>query len=81
MAIKTSGQIIRSSVGEVPPKGRDTMGVKFVHVDDGDSVSVIALYPDNGADEPENGTNGEESTQADASDTVAGDTDPEQPTD
>ena len=53
MAIKTSGQIIRSSVSEVPAKGRDTMGVKFVQVAAGDSVSVIALYPENGADEGE----------------------------
>jgi DNA gyrase subunit A len=65
MAIKTSGQIIRSSVSEVPPKGRDTMGVKFVHVQGDDSVSVIALYPENGAD-------GEESTQVAVSDTVPG---------
>ncbi len=65
MAIKTSGQIIRSSVSEVPPKGRDTMGVKFVHVQGDDSVSVIALYPENGAD-------GEESTPMEASDTAPG---------
>ena len=65
MAIKTSGQIIRSSVSEVPVKGRDTMGVKFVSVDADDSVSVIALYPENGADE-------EESTSVAGSDTVPG---------
>ena len=79
MAIKTSGQIIRSSVSEVPPKGRDTMGVKFVHVQGDDSVSVIALYP-------ENGTDGEESTQVAGSDSGSGsdtvradDTDPQNP--
>ncbi len=65
MAIKTSGQIIRSSVSEVPPKGRDTMGVKFVHVRGDDAVSVIALYPESGADE-------EESTPVAVSDTVSG---------
>jgi len=69
MAIKVSGQIIRSSVSEVPPKGRDTMGVKFVHVQGDDSVSVIALYPESGA-EVENGADGEESTQGAVSDTV-----------
>ena len=53
MAIKTSGQIIRSSVSEVPAKGRDTMGVKFVAVNGDDAVSVIALYPESGADEEE----------------------------
>jgi len=65
MAIKTSGQIIRSSVSEVPVKGRDTMGVKFVSVAADDSVAVIALYPENGADE-------EQSTTVDASDSSPG---------
>ena len=32
IAIKASGQITRSAVSEVPVKGRDTMGVKFVGV-------------------------------------------------
>ena len=32
IAIKASGQITRSAVAEVPVKGRDTMGVKFVGV-------------------------------------------------
>ncbi len=76
MAIKTSGQIIRSSVSEVPPKGRDTMGVKFVHVQGDDSVAVIALYPDSGAEtdgvtEAEEGSDGE-STQVAVSDNVPG---------
>ena len=46
IAIKASGQITRSAVAEVPVKGRDTMGVKFVGVKDGDSVVVIALNPE-----------------------------------
>ncbi|MFV0451112.1 MAG: DNA gyrase subunit A [Propioniciclava sp.] len=46
LAIKESGQVIRSSVAEVPAKGRDTMGVKFVSLPTGDAVSVIALYPE-----------------------------------
>ena len=75
MAIKTSGQIIRSSVSEVPTKGRDTMGVKFVSVSGDDSVSVIALYPESVED-------GEESTQVETSDSVApNDADPAAPTD
>ncbi|MDN5572049.1 MAG: DNA gyrase subunit A, partial [Propionibacteriaceae bacterium] len=51
IAIKESGQVIRSSVGEVAAKGRDTMGVKFVGLAQGDSVSIIALYPEARADE------------------------------
>jgi DNA gyrase subunit A len=46
IAIKASGQITRSAVSGVPVKGRDTMGVKFVGVNDGDSVVVIALNPE-----------------------------------
>jgi DNA gyrase subunit A len=46
IAIKMSGQIIRSSVAEVSVQGRDTMGVKFVGLKDDDLVAQIALYPD-----------------------------------
>jgi len=46
IAIKTSGQIIRSSVAEVPVQGRDTMGVKFVGLKGDDLVAQIALYPE-----------------------------------
>ncbi len=46
IAIKMSGQVTRSAVSDVPVKGRDTMGVKFVGVRGGDSVRAIALYPE-----------------------------------
>ncbi|NLE97568.1 MAG: DNA gyrase subunit A [Propionibacterium sp.] len=65
IAIKVSGQITRSSVVEVPAKGRDTMGVKFVGVRGDDTVSVIALYPEAEQDEPE-----AEATEDVAQDTV-----------
>ncbi|MBK8460803.1 MAG: DNA gyrase subunit A [Micropruina sp.] len=52
IAIKVSGQIIRSSVSQVPAKGRDTMGVKFVSVTGEDAVSVIALNPETVVEEP-----------------------------
>ncbi len=51
IAIKESGQIIRSSVAEVPAKGRDTMGVRFVGLTGNDAVAVIALYPEASAEE------------------------------
>ncbi len=51
IAMKTSGQITRSKVTEVPVKGRDTMGVKFVLVKGDDSVAAIARYPESGEDE------------------------------
>jgi DNA gyrase subunit A len=50
IAIKASGQITRSAVAEVPVKGRDTMGVRFVGVSDSDSVVVIALNPETTAE-------------------------------
>ena len=46
LAIKVSGQVTRSAVADVPVKGRDTMGVKFVGVKGDDSVGAIALYPE-----------------------------------
>jgi len=46
IALKASGQVTRSPVAEVSVKGRDTMGVKFVGVRDGDSVVAIALNPE-----------------------------------
>ncbi len=49
IAIKTSGQIIRSSVSDVAVKGRDTMGVKFVGLRGEDLVAAIALYPEDEA--------------------------------
>ena len=33
-------------MADVPVKGRDTMGVKFVGVKGDDSVGAIALYPE-----------------------------------
>ncbi len=53
IAIKASGQITRSAVAEVAVKGRDTMGVKFVGVREGDSVAVIALNPETTAEAAE----------------------------
>ncbi|MCC2593799.1 DNA gyrase subunit A [Tessaracoccus sp. OS52] len=62
IAIKESGQITRSAVSDVPVKGRDTMGVKFVGIKGDDAVAAIALYPDNDADSAEEESGGEEGT-------------------
>lgn len=56
IAMKSSGQVTRSAVADVPVKGRDTMGVKFVGVRGDDSVAAIALYPENGSEEEETDT-------------------------
>ncbi len=73
IAIKTSGQITRSAVAEVPAKGRDTMGVKFVRVTGDDAVAVIALNPESNGEDDENDA---VAVEADAEGTVI----PDEPT-
>ncbi|MDX6317482.1 MAG: gyrase subunit [Nocardioidaceae bacterium] len=51
MAIRASGQVTRSVAGDVPSKGRDTMGVKFVTVGASDSVVAIARNTEREVDE------------------------------
>ncbi len=61
LAIKASGQVVRSRVDSVPVKGRDTMGVRFAGVGESDAVVAIARNTDltiNG--------NGDESEPVDA---------------
>ena len=51
LAVKASGQVTRSAAADVPAKGRDTMGVKFVTVADGDSVVAIARNAERDVDD------------------------------
>ena len=46
ISIKQSGQVVRSAVADVPVKGRDTMGGKFVGLRGEDVVAAIARYPE-----------------------------------
>ncbi len=46
MSMKASGQITRSAVSEVPARGRDTMGVKFVHVNGDDELVAVTINPE-----------------------------------
>jgi DNA gyrase subunit A len=46
LAIKASGQVVRSRVDTVPVKGRDTMGVRFAGVGESDAVVAIARNPE-----------------------------------
>ncbi len=79
IAIKASGQITRSAVSEVPVKGRDTMGVKFVGVGDDDSVVVIARNPEQAEDDEaetettEDVTNRDSAEDPMAADSIAAD--------
>ena len=42
LCIRQSGSVTRSPVADVEPKGRDTMGVIFVKLDEGDAVVALA---------------------------------------
>jgi DNA gyrase subunit A len=42
LAIRAAGGVTRSPVRDVPAKGRDTMGVKYVSLGSGDAVVAIA---------------------------------------
>jgi len=66
MAIRESGQITRSQVDEVPVKGRDTMGVRFVNVRGKDRVIAIAHDPEQ--DDPESDDPGLDEPGADDTD-------------
>ncbi len=46
ISFKASGQVIRSSVSDVSPTGRDTMGVKFVGIKGDDQVVAVTINPE-----------------------------------
>ena len=71
LCVKASGQVTRSPVADVAAKGRDTMGVIFAGVREGDAVVAIARNTEDDA--------GEEST--DEQPESADGTDGEQPAD
>lgn len=48
-----SGKVVRSTVNEVPAKGRDTMGVVFARLDDEDRVLGVAKNSDRELDSEE----------------------------
>lgn len=83
IAIRTSGQLTRSTVAEVPVKGRSTMGVKFVNVRGKDAVSIIALNPER--EEPDDSQPGHDevtgTTQGGASEARGGASDEDASTD
>jgi DNA gyrase subunit A len=51
LAIRSSGGVTRSPVRDVPAKGRDTMGVKYVALGSGDAVVAIARNAEREAEE------------------------------
>jgi DNA gyrase subunit A len=67
LAIRASGGVTRSPVRDVPAKGRDTMGVKYVALGAGDAVVAIArnaeddAVTDSATAEPTPGSEGDSS--------------------
>ncbi len=53
LCIRSSGSVTRSRVAEVEPKGRDTMGVKFVALDADDAVVAVARNEPEEPDDPD----------------------------
>ena len=51
LVVMQNGKVVRSSVAEVPAKGRDTMGVVFARPDDDDRIIAIARNSERNLDE------------------------------
>ena len=75
LAVTSNGGVIRSRVDQVNPTSRDTMGVRYMNLAEGDSVLAIArnaeVMGDDDADESSDGINEGETVQGDTN--VSGD--------
>jgi DNA gyrase subunit A len=71
LAIKQSGQVTRSAIDEhLRPTGRDTKGVRFVGVNNGDSVAVVARSVERAAELDEDADTGEVDSGSDTDVTI-----------
>jgi DNA gyrase subunit A len=61
-----TGKVVRSSVGEVPAKGRDTMGVVFARFEESDKILAVARNSERNLVSAEDVTAEEEVSSADA---------------
>ncbi|MDR4534911.1 DNA gyrase subunit A [Glutamicibacter sp. PS] len=74
LVVMESGKVVRSSVSQVPSKGRDTMGVIFAKPDKKDRIIAVAKNSETGLEEnsEEDGvTLNEENTTTESSDVPA----------
>ena len=72
-AIKSSGEVIRTPVGDIRATGRDTMGVTLTSVGEGDAVVAVTRNPE--ADELEDDGDEAMAESADAEDGPVNETD------
>ncbi|RLK52204.1 DNA gyrase subunit A [Microbacterium telephonicum] len=70
LVVLASGKVVRSSVAEVPAKGRDTMGVVFARPDDEDRIIAIARNSERGLTEAADAAGPDEAASAPADGTT-----------
>ncbi|HLN76500.1 MAG TPA: DNA gyrase subunit A, partial [Nocardioidaceae bacterium] len=72
LSVTSSGQVVRSPINEeLRPKGRSTMGVTFVKLRSGDTVSVVARSVERAAEIDEAGAEAEEDAVENAAEQVS----------
>ena len=62
LVVLASGKVVRSSVAEVPAKGRDTMGVVFARFADDDRIIALAKNSERNLDSQDDDTAAEETS-------------------
>jgi DNA gyrase subunit A len=67
LVVLETGKVVRSSVNEVPAKGRDTMGVVFARFEEGDKILAVARNSERNLESAEDAVEEEvEATSGDA---------------
>jgi DNA gyrase subunit A len=77
LVVLASGKVVRSSVAEVPAKGRDTMGVVFARFDDDDKVIALARNSERNLVNQDADETGADETGAEAADQTSASTSPD----
>nr|WP_240423372.1 DNA gyrase subunit A [Leucobacter sp. wl10] len=63
LVVLAGGKVVRSSVAEVPAKGRNTMGVVFARFPEGDRIIGIARNSERGLDDEESEAQGADNAE------------------
>jgi len=65
LVVLASGKVVRSSVAEVPAKGRDTMGVVFARFADDDRIIAVAKNSERNLDHGQDASSGDSAGEPD----------------
>jgi len=68
LVVMERGKVVRSAVGGVPAKGRDTMGVVFAKPDNGDRIIAVARNSERGLGAGEDAADGVDGAALDGAD-------------